>query len=220
MFGLKKKEKKDPNTLEVQVYEDVGISEIHPGGGRKKEPTREEILKLVLERKVALSSLYVMSHNKKSRKIENKDLERVLKDAQIMHEMCLVGRGDYNSAYAVAHSQIDDKDPLRFYVTTEGQIIVNPVIFNHTNYFTEKKEGCLSNPDEPMKIIKRFHKIQMRYQNITQRGGDKKTLELSPILEINLNGTQAEIVQHELDHCNGSNIYFESFTSYDCLGEK
>lgn len=217
-------ENKNPEpgeTLEVFVYENVGLAELTPGGVTTPTPpsmTRDEIIKKVLERKVELSSKYAPPHNKKSRLVVNDDIERVLKDAEIMHEMCLVGRADYTTAYAIAHPQIDDKDPLRFYVTSAGQIIINPTITNHTNQFLDRKEGCMTWPGEPMKTVLRYNKVTLSYQTLVYREVDgKKVMKLSPVVETGYSGKDANVVQHELQHLNGKCIYDENASATDCL---
>ena len=217
--------KEDPDkgkTFSVEVHEKMGLAESHPGGESPKKPemTREEALKYLLERKVFLSMKYIKPHNKISRHVTDKDLPRVLEDAKILHEMCMVGRGDYNTAFAIAHTQIEEKDPLRFYVTIKGQIIINPVIFNHTKQFIDKREGCMSFPENPMIPLTRFHKIQMRYQTLsykTREGNNVTGLALTEEVTSDYSGEDAEVCQHEVAHLLGSNIYLNSHSAYDCI---
>jgi len=187
----------------------------------KKE--RDEAIQKVLERKVELSGKYVKPHNKVSRKVKASDLKRVIKDATFMHEMCLVGRGDYTTAYAIAHPQIDEKDPLAFYVTIEGHIIINPVIVRYTHQFIDKKEGCMSYPEEPMRICLRFNKVTMTYQTLTQKEKDGKPVgkpTLSAEVTTEYTGTHSQVVQHELAHLLGHNIYDEDHTATHSVEKK
>lgn len=177
---------------------------------------RDETIQKVLERKVLLSNKYVKPHNKVSRKVKSSDLDRVLEDATFMHEMCLVGRADYTTAYAIAHPQIDEKDPLAFYVTIEGHIVINPVIVRYTHQFLDKKEGCMSYPEEPMKIVLRFNKVTMTYQTLIQKVKEEKPQgkpTLSKKVTVEYSGTQAQVVQHELSHLLGHNIYDKDHTA-------
>lgn len=242
---------KDPNTIELSVHETVGVSELHPGGKTVPKPTtqevsvndtvglseqtpgspkdtkpagmsREDIIKYVLERKVFLSEHFVAPHHKKSRRVTNEDLLRVIEDAKVLHEICLVGRGDYNAAFAMAHPQIDDQDPLRFFITQEGQFYINPVIINHTKHLNDKKEGCMSNPSDPMKTVMRFHKITVRYQTIAYKEKNGQVVSepfLTPEVTAEYGSRESEILQHEMQHLNGSNIYFENASALDCVGE-
>ena len=69
-------------------------------------------------------------------------------------------------------------------------VMLNPeIIASSGEYDTE--EGCLSLLGGPRKT-KRFQKIKVRYQN-TQFQTRLKTFS----------GWTAQIIQHEIDHCNG-----------------
>ena len=70
-----------------------------------------------------------------------------------------------------------------------NMLMVNPVILSGEEEY-ETEEGCLSLPGE--RKTKRFRRIQVKYQDQnmnyhTQRFG----------------GWVSEIIQHEIDHCNG-----------------
>lgn len=245
---VNKKEESDPNTLRVQVADSVGVAELHPGSGEdkntdtkvnseSKEETREELLKKLTERKVALAEKYVKPHNIKARWVTPADLERVIKDADTMFEMCLVGRGEYTNVHAIAHTQICDKDPLRFYVSytmemnssgqpvPRGLIIVNPVILSTHGAVEGHPEGCMSYPEEPLKTVFRYDQATLEYQTIGTRV-NKKTDEviggsfLSHRSKMNLYGLDARVTQHECAHLNGFNIYDESNRVDSCVGGK
>lgn len=213
---------KDPNTFEAFVSDSVGVTEQYPGtAGEKKGPSQEEIMKIVLERRVELAKEYVTPHNKKSRIVEDADVPRVIHDAKVMHEMCLVGRADYTTAYAIAHPQVNDEDPLRFYVTAEGHVVVNPVILHTTDMFMDQREGCMSFPEEPMKTVIRFHKIHLRYQSITYKEKDGVPMgepTLSKPIVTQYKGKIAQIIQHECQHLNGVNIYDADASAADAIG--
>ena len=66
----------------------------------------------------------------------------------------------------------------------------NPEIIRAQDPF-EGEEGCLSLQGGPRKV-KRFQKIKVRYQN------EKMQVRLQ-----SFNGFTAQIIQHEVDHCNG-----------------
>jgi peptide deformylase len=216
---MSKEEKKEEERAKPTTEELDQIAE-----HAKKE--REEAVKKVLERKVFLADKYVKPHNKKSRKVTEEDLDRVLEDAPIMHEMCLVGRGDYTTAYAIAHPQINDEDPLAFYVTFEGQIVINPHIINHTRHFVDKREGCMSYPEEPMKTVLRYNKVTARYQTVVtnvekdEKGEDKTVYKLSPDVETKYEGAEAQVVQHECSHLLGHNIYDEGYSGDKAIETK
>ena len=69
-------------------------------------------------------------------------------------------------------------------------IMLNPEILRQSGEY-EAEEGCLSLLGGPRKA-KRFQKIKVRYQ--------------TPDLQIRIKsfeGWTAQIIQHEIDHCNG-----------------
>ena len=68
--------------------------------------------------------------------------------------------------------------------------LLNPEILKASGEY-ETEEGCLSLLGGPRKT-RRYQKIKVRYQNL-QLQTRLKTFE----------GRTAQIIQHELDHCNG-----------------
>lgn len=69
-------------------------------------------------------------------------------------------------------------------------VMLNPEIVRQSGEY-ETEEGCLSLPGGPRKT-KRYEKIKVRYQ----------TMELEVRLKT-FTGWTAQIIQHEVDHCNG-----------------
>lgn len=229
---------KDPNTFEVSVAESIGMSELSPGGATAPAPAeevvektdeeiqaeREEIIRKVLERKVELADKYVAPHEKVSRRVKAEDLARVIEDATVMHEMCMVGRGEYNTAYALAHSQINDQDPLRFFVTMKGEIYINPVITAHSHVLSQIQEGCMSYPEEPMRSVTRFEKVTVKYRTIAHKvsqstGESVSEPYLTNEITSEFNGMMAQIMQHECQHFNGWDIYREGSGVFKGIGE-
>jgi peptide deformylase len=158
---------------------------------KEKQPkTKEELMKY-----------WIKPHNKKARDVEEKDVERVKKDAEKMLILCYAGNGKYPSGFAVAHTQIEKKDPLNFYVTVKGEIVVNPKIIKHSNYMIDSEEGCLSFPDDEPKIVQRWQKCVVECQTVTEKG------KLTEKGTANVSGKEAKITQHEVDHLEGINIY-------------
>ena len=70
------------------------------------------------------------------------------------------------------------------------EVMLNPEIVKSSEEF-ETEEGCLSLLGGPRKT-KRFRKIKVQYQ----------TLDMKPRLKT-YQGFTAQIIQHEIDHCNG-----------------
>ncbi len=72
----------------------------------------------------------------------------------------------------------------------KSMVMLNPEIVAASGEY-ETEEGCLSLLGGPRKA-KRFQKIKVKYQN----------LELQTRLKT-FTGWTAQIIQHEIDHCNG-----------------
>ena len=68
--------------------------------------------------------------------------------------------------------------------------MLNPVILKGADLY-ETEEGCLSLLGGPRKT-RRFQKIKVRYQNTAMQVRLKT-----------FSGWTAQIIQHEVDHCNG-----------------
>lgn len=132
-----------------------------------------------------------------------------------------IKKGEYNTGFALAHNQVEDKNPLAFFVMHddyvgvgkmfEAHAIINPEILETPEFIDvdgikrkniyEVEEGCFSFPFRQPKKIKRFFRIQVRYY-ISGFFGLKK-------IEKWIEGLPAHIFQHEEQHCRGKNIYFE-----------
>lgn len=134
----------------------------------------------------------VNPHFINSRKVKEKDLERIRKDSKLMYELCFEKHGRYGGGMGVAHCQITDKDPLRFFTTKDNETIINPRIINHTKTTVKSKEGCLSFADKPERLIDRWNKCVVRYSLLTDNGLKE--------MEENISGKRAFVFQHEIDH--------------------
>jgi len=167
------------------------------------------------EKIVDYLSYYVEPHKKKSREVKEKDLKRVVKDSEIMYHLCYTKRGLYPGAFAIAHQQITKNDPLRFFATREGEIIINPVIIRHTEVPVNLSEGCLSFPTKKPKMVQRYWKCDVEYQTINRIPWTGE-LDKDPNIKIKLTekkiekakGIRAQVFQHELGHMEGELIYF------------
>ena len=69
-------------------------------------------------------------------------------------------------------------------------VMLNPEILKAEGEY-ETEEGCLSLLGGPRKT-KRFRKIKVRYQNLQMQ-----------VRIRSFSGWTAQIIQHEIDHCNG-----------------
>jgi len=131
-------------------------------------------------------------------------------------------KGNWNKAFAISHCQVSET-PYAFFVVSqdvlaekmfESYFIINPEIIeapatkdvagNKVPNEVEYEEACMSFPFRLARRIKRYDYIKVRYQIPTWHG--LKTIKRE------LKGIASEIFQHEYDHLQGRNIYFESET--------
>jgi peptide deformylase len=167
----------------------------------KYDIQQSELFNNKKEEKINFLKYYVKPHKKISRIVEESDLKTILKDGHIMYNLCYTQCGKYGGAKAIAHCQINDKDPLRFFITKDEKIVINPVITRHTRHTVDSLEGCLSYPDREMIVVQRWNKCEVKYLTLDDDG--KKMIEV----EESLSGTDAKVFQHELDHADGTTIY-------------
>ena len=160
-----------------------------------------EEIKKEEEKKIDLVTMIVPPHNKKSRKVTQEDMKKIEEDAKILFGLCFVVNGLYRGALAMHHSQIDNVDPLDFFVTADADIIINPEIIRHSNYTVDSVEGCMSFAMNEMTTVQRWHKIELQYQTITPEG------KLSEVTKEGWSGKDAFMAQHEMGHGKGELIY-------------
>jgi len=118
-----------------------------------------------------------------------------------MYEVLNRKTGMYKDGHALAHVQVVDKDPLRFYVLKDGSYVINPVIVRHTRHTVQKMEGCLSYCTKRPILMDRYHKCDVEVQLINDN-------VLGEPVRFTLAGIDAQIVQHEVDHMDGKTIYY------------
>lgn len=225
-------ETSDENVLKVNVAEDIKMDDVPPGTPAPKqvdavkdvkddakETIQAEINKFY-EKSIKLLERYVEPHKNVSRWVTDADVERVVKDAQDMLDLCTIPRGVYGNAEAIAHSQIDGKDPLRFFVTKTGLVVINPVIVSHSEHTIVRSEGCMTYPSDPIKHdVKRYNRIVVRYQVLVSEGeGDDKKPKISDPHEVPYKGAASCMFQHEIAHLNGHYIYDKDSNARDCEG--
>lgn len=145
---------------------------------------------------------YVKPHTKVARDVTKEDIVAVMQDAHILYNLCYSQHGYHPGAYAVAHPQINDKDPLRFFVTRDKEIIINPVIIRHTNHTIDSEEGCLSFPYKGTAVVQRWNKCEVECQTLDAEGED-----LTEKVVLKLSGLMSKIFQHEIDHFDGKMIF-------------
>lgn len=139
-------------------------------------------------------------HRVNSIDCQEKNIERILNDGVEMVKLCFEKIGKYSGGLAVAHCQITEKEPLRFFATRGGEIIINPVITRHTNIKKPHREGCLSYADRQETYPNRWDKCEVEYFIINN---EKEFIKV----EEKLTGIRAKVFQHEIDHFNSIYIY-------------
>ena len=144
---------------------------------------------------------YVAPHKKISRPVLESDMKRVVEEAHILYNLCYTERGLYLTGLAVAHSQIDDKDPLRLFVTKDKKIVINPVITRHTNHPLDRTEACLTFPNERPIIVQRWNKVTVSY-NVMNNDGSIGDIVTEDLIKL-----ESQMFQHEMDHLDGKYIF-------------
>ena len=111
-------------------------------------------------------------------------------DRQIITDLMDTLRANLDRCVGMAANMIGEKKRIIVFCNGPMQMImINPVITAKTGEY-EAEEGCLSLAG--VRKAKRWQKITVKYQDqaFKQRTG---TFE----------GFTAQIIQHEIDHCNG-----------------
>lgn len=216
----------DPNVLEINVQEDVITGDVPPGTPKPTLKQIEENLpqeevekrqKIMLEY-TRLLSRYCEPHNIKSRWVTAADIPQVMADGKDLVAMCNLPRGKYSSIGALAHSQIEATNPLRFFVLPNGMVVINPVITSNTKVPVMKKEACMSFPDNDAILeLPRYNKITVTYQTLAKLE-DGSDPVLSKTITETLNGGVSHVYQHECGHLNGCNIYDADYSPEKSIG--
>ena len=172
------------------------------------EKKEETIIPIKVEiPKDSVLNRIVPPHSKESRQVTDKDIDRVVEESKILHQICFTPMGLYQGAYAMHHSQIDDKDPLSLFVTSDRKIIINPKITRHSNYTVDSKEACRTFSDQPQIIVQRWRKIEIDYQTVMVDPDDKDKFKLSSVQHESQSGFDAFVTEHEVDHGMAKYIY-------------
>ena len=191
--------------------------EIIPKLAEELTPQEQTRRQNMIDEYTRLLGLYVKPHSIKSKWVKDSDLKKVLEDGTDMVVMCSIPRGKYRGGAALAHPQIEEKHPLRFFVLPTGMVVINPVIVNHTKSPIFKEEGCLSWPEHAvLTMVQRYNKVTATYQTLNKEG-DKPAFLSEPRTE-ELNGNAAHIFQHECGHLNGGCIYDEDYNPAKSIG--
>ena len=178
-------------------------------GAEPMQMTLEEAIEKSKKEHEELKKRVVKPHNKVSRPVAESDVEKVLKDAYTLRDLCFTEHGLYARAYAMHHAQIESEDPMNFFVLNDGKLIVNPKIIRHTKTTVDSEEGCMTYADLPQRVVERYNKIEVEFQSI--EGEEGKDAKLTEIMKADLSGKDAKIWQHEIAHGLGEYVYGKDF---------
>jgi len=141
--------------------------------------------------------------NKVSKKCTDGDIDTfVRKLMPLMAEMCHLPIGNHkNGALALAHCQIDQEAPLRFFVLKGGTAVVNPHIVSGQRRKIHN-EGCMSFAEKMcLRGVYRYTRITANFIEINPSG--QRTDHKEQLVKNEF----AFIMQHEIDHMNGKHIF-------------
>ena len=122
-------------------------------------------------------------------KIQSKDA--VSEDLQIAKDLAETLEAHKGGCVGMAANMIGiHKRIIAFYDNDKIITMFNPEIISKSQPY-ETKEGCLSLLGEPRPVI-RYKSIKVRYQDKYMKFHEKR-----------FSGFTAQIIQHEIDHCDG-----------------
>ena len=143
----------------------------------------------------------VKPHKKISKPVKEKHLEKIIEISFEMIKFCQNPKGNFREILSLTHPQIEEKRPLRFFVTSEGEIVINPKVINHTKHTVDSLEGCVTFPDELSITVQRWNKCVVELQTLD------KNNKLTAYLTQDISGQRAKMFQHEIDHLDAIYIY-------------
>lgn len=128
---------------------------------------------------------------KDNEKLIQKAIEATKEHLYIIDDMIDTAKANEDICVGLAANQIGEC--VRIIVVKMGKQfipLVNPQIIRHSKTTYEAEEACLSH--EGMKKTTRYASIEVEYRDRSFR--KKKQ---------NFNGFVAQVIQHEMDHCEG-----------------
>lgn len=85
--------------------------------------------------------------------------------------------------------------PLRFFITQMGLVVINPVMYEHSQELSDESEGCLSFPGL-RRPVRRYRTCSFAWVD------EKKDAHMRF-----LTGALARLFQHETEHLDGKCIF-------------
>lgn len=128
---------------------------------------------------------------KDNERLVQKAVEATKEDLYIIDDMVDTAKANDDICVGLAANQIGEK--VRIIVVKMGEFfipLVNPKIVKHSQSTYEAEEACLSH--EGTKKTTRYSSIEVEYRDKNFR--KKKQ---------HFNGFVAQVIQHEMDHCEG-----------------
>ena len=128
---------------------------------------------------------------KDNQKLMIKSVEATINDLRIIDDMIDTAKANNDICVGLAANQIGES--IRIIIVEMGGYfvpLVNPKIISHSKTTYEAEEACLSH--EGTKETTRYHSIEVEY---CDRKFNKK--------KQNFSGFVAQVIQHEMDHCEG-----------------
>lgn len=134
-------------------------------------------------REIMKDIMFLQGKSKKAG-IDDLDVAQDLLDTLIAHKDHCVGMA---ANMIGVHTRI-----IAFWdeLAKDYQVMLNPEIIKTSGISYRVEEGCLSLSGE--RETKRFPQVKIRYQDMDMKVKIKS-----------YNGFSAQIIQHEIDHCNG-----------------
>ena len=140
---------------------------------------REENIQMVRE---IIKDTFILM--KKSERADKKDLQTardLLDTLNANREICV----------GLAANMIgENKNIIAVQMGIAAAVMINPEIVSHSAGSYETEEGCLSL--EGVRKTKRWNEIEVEYYDMMMKKHRNK-----------YKGFAAQIIQHEIDHCNG-----------------
>lgn len=148
------------------------------------------------------------------------DYAQIKDDAKAMLEMLdqgIMHNGRRARSIALHHAQFSAK-PFNFFVVASEykkmfngrRVIINPTIKDQKEY-VPYQEACLSFLDRPNQKTRRFETIVASWQYADASGDIRNTLPTA----WHFTGFESFVIQHEVDHGLGGNIYDGRFSEYN-----
>jgi len=144
-----------------------------------------------------------MSHLHKILKLGNPELYEVseiltqdefpvaLEKASEMHNLILEYRELYGAGRAIAAPQIGYKKRMIALYVDRPVVIINPVMFNHSEEMIELWDDCMSFPNLLVKVS-RHKRCSLKFRDENWKAQ-----------VWNLEDDMSELIQHEYDHLDG-----------------